>query len=183
MCTLRPGACRRHMVRAATVPARTSITFAIMRKGASFSPFTTLVSWSVRKNRHFGFSSFPSSLFVGDLPVSSSPFFAFDLSTSKDLIFGCSPFAATEDAPGLFSVKASCSNSAANCSTLTSFGVVSTPRPDRTRESLNCNSRWLSRSFLVICWTGGTAPVSLARFLHRSCYQCFHHIRNLWKFL
>ena len=139
--------------------------------------FPLLQPWSVRKKRHFGFLSFPSSLFVGDLPVSSSPFFAFDFSASKDFSFGCSPLAAAEDVPGFFSVRASCSNSArrwyANCSTFTSFGVVSTPSPDRTRETLNCSSRLLSNCFFDIlrspfscrAGSGGTAPISFARFL------------------
>ena len=81
----------------------------IMGKVACLSPFATLVC---KEKQHFGFSSFPSSLFVGDLPVSSSPFFAFVLSASKDFNFGCSPLTAAVDAPGFFSVKASCSNSA-----------------------------------------------------------------------
>ena len=172
-------ACRRHMVWAAAIPESSLFIFDIVGKVACLSPFATLVC---KEKWHFGFSSFPS-LFVGDLPVSSSPFFAFVLSASKDFNFGCSPLAAAVDAPGFFSVKATCSNSArrwqAKCSTLLSFGVVSPPSPDGTRDTLNCSSLWLSSCFFDIfksplscrAGSGGTAPISFARFLHRSQHR------------
>ena len=55
------------------------LLFSSLTSWEKLHAFPLLQPWSVRKKRHFGFSSFPSSLFVGDLPVSSSPFFAFVL--------------------------------------------------------------------------------------------------------
>ena len=118
-----------------------------------------------------------SSFLPGDpSPFSSSNFFNF-ATLGFSASAGFSLFGSLR-APGRFSVSASCSYSAkrwyASCSTLVSFGVVSTPSPDLTSETLNCSSRCCSRVFFVIfsnpfscrAGSGAMAPISFVLVLH-----------------